>query len=142
VDALFVAILGLVAALAAPFVTYVVTARRFSGKIATSDATDLWAESKAIREWSQERMAQMSQDLDRERQRVTQLEARIKGLEEREDGLNQVISDQKAEIENLSTEVRKKQHQIDLKTEEVTSLEERLAAAKARIDELEVQVAP
>lgn len=46
-------------ALIAPLGAYLVAARQFSGKIESSDAKELWAESKAIREWSQARIADL-----------------------------------------------------------------------------------
>ena len=43
-------LIPLIAALAAPIVTYLVAARRLSGKIATSEAATLWEEGRLIRE--------------------------------------------------------------------------------------------
>lgn len=62
------AVLGLIAALFAPLGAYLVARRQFSGRVETSDAKALWAESKAIREWSSGRIAA--------------LEGRIEHLEE------------------------------------------------------------
>lgn len=65
----------LIAALAGPVVAYLVAARRFSGKIQTTEATDLWEESRSIREWSRERMNELEA-------KNTALEKRIKHLED------------------------------------------------------------
>lgn len=39
-----------------PLVTWLMAARRFSGKIQTTEASDLWRESAAIREWMERRV--------------------------------------------------------------------------------------
>jgi hypothetical protein len=66
-------VVALVAALAAPVVTYLVAARRFSGKIETTEAADLWKESRDIRKWS--------------RDRIELLESRVQYLEEENEEL-------------------------------------------------------
>jgi len=65
--------LAIIVALAAPVGAYLVAARRFSGKIETSDAKDLWKEAASLRKWSMER--------------IQQLEARIEALEKENQGL-------------------------------------------------------
>jgi hypothetical protein len=55
------------AALIGSLVTWLLAMRRFSGKIETTEARDLWAESASIREWS--------------RQRIEALERRVNDLE-------------------------------------------------------------
>lgn len=72
-------IIALVAALAAPVVTYIVAARRFSGKIETTEAADLWKESRDIRKWSKER--------------IESLEARVAHLEEENTDLRAKLGD-------------------------------------------------
>ena len=47
---------AIVVALIAPIGAYILAARKMSGKIATSEATDLWAESRSIREWALQRI--------------------------------------------------------------------------------------
>jgi len=71
INAPFVMIIG---ALAGPIVAYIVAARRFSGKIETTEARELWKESRAIREWSQRRMRELEQ-------RNRALEDRVEHLE-------------------------------------------------------------
>jgi uncharacterized protein YceH (UPF0502 family) len=61
------AVIAAAAAILGPLVAYVVAARRFSGKIETTEASELWAESRSIRDWSQKR--------------IQELEARIRTLE-------------------------------------------------------------
>jgi uncharacterized protein YceH (UPF0502 family) len=62
------ALIAAAAAILGPLVAYVVAARRFSGKIETTEAAELWAESRSIRDWSQAR--------------IRELEARIETLED------------------------------------------------------------
>lgn len=62
-------IIAIAAAIAAPLGAYLVAARRFSGQITSSDATELWAESRSIRDWSERRIALLDQrvvDLSKE----------------------------------------------------------------------------
>lgn len=63
---ILVAVLAIVAG---PLVAYVTANRRLSGKIATSEAADLWAESSSIR--------------DDYRARISTLEARVETLEQK-----------------------------------------------------------
>lgn len=72
--------IAIVVGLTAPLVSYLVAARRFSGKIETTEARDLWAESKAIRDWSQQRIDTLNGVVER-------LEARVELLEEENDAL-------------------------------------------------------
>lgn len=58
-----------VIALGGPFLTYLIAARRTSGRIRSSDASELWAEAGAIRRECAER--------------VRALEARVTELEKR-----------------------------------------------------------
>lgn len=89
IDPTYIAFAGVAAGLAGPLVAYLAAARRFSGKIASSDASELWAESKSIREHLHEeiaalkrRVAGLEQDnrnlatrLETCRRRVAELEA-------------------------------------------------------------------
>lgn len=68
-------IIAVVAAVAAPLGAYLVAARRFSGKIETSDAKQLWQESRSIREWSVKRIAELNGVIRTLEHRVASLEA-------------------------------------------------------------------
>jgi hypothetical protein len=70
--------IALLAALVGPLITYLVAARRFSGKIETTEARDLWAESASIRDWS--------------RRRIVALEKRVETLEEENERLRAGIA--------------------------------------------------
>lgn len=70
----------IVVALIGPLGAYLVAARRFSGKIASSDATDLWAESRSIREWSQKQLDQLAIRIRTVEEENTQLRATVHSL--------------------------------------------------------------
>lgn len=73
VQALLPAVLGaLVAALGA----YIVALRRFSGKVGSSEASDLWKESSSLRQWTADRMKEQDQLITALRERVAGLETR------------------------------------------------------------------
>lgn len=68
-------IVTVIAAIAAPLGAYLLAARRFSGRIQTSDASSLWQESASIRQWSAERIAELSSTVRSLEKRVGELEA-------------------------------------------------------------------
>jgi chromosome segregation ATPase len=113
-------LIAIVAAIAGPLGAYLVAARRFSGKIASSDATDLWKESSAIREWSGSQIAALSEN-------VTRLEQRVRDLENAERELARENTVLVRENEKLHGQVR--------------ALSTELSACHRRISELEAQIA-
>jgi energy-converting hydrogenase Eha subunit C len=80
------------AAIVAALASYIVAARRFSGKIETTEAKELWAESRAIREWSQERIKVLNDLVARLEERNAELEARVDHLEEENLALHREIA--------------------------------------------------
>lgn len=72
-----VAVLGVLAALVGALGTYLVAARRLSGKITTSAASELWEESRAIRQDLESRNRFLVESLDRCRGRLDELELRL-----------------------------------------------------------------
>jgi hypothetical protein len=74
-------IVALIAAIAAPLGAYLLAARRFSGRIETSDAKDLWAESRAIRDWGTARIESLNDQVGRLEKRVATLEVLNESLE-------------------------------------------------------------
>lgn len=71
---------GLLSALISPLVAYVVAVRRLSGKVSTSDASELWKESTSIREDYRDRLRYSDEQIRR-------LEERMQRLEETNDKL-------------------------------------------------------
>lgn len=80
------AVFGLLAAVFGPLAAYLVAKRQFSGKIETSDAKELWAESRAIREWSSRRVTELED-------RNSALERRIAHLEDENAELHRRLGD-------------------------------------------------
>lgn len=77
-------------ALLGPLGAYIVAARRLSGKIGTSEASDLWAESASIRrdyaqrlEIANERIEVLENQKAALEQQVAGLQAQVRALEER-----------------------------------------------------------
>lgn len=67
-------LVAIAAVVTAPLVAYVTASRRLSGKIGTSEAADLWAESKAMRDDYRDRA-------DAAAKRIAELEGRVAKLE-------------------------------------------------------------
>jgi hypothetical protein len=83
-------------ALISPLGAYLVAAHKMSGKIATTEAAQLWEESRSIREWSAARIDKCDEEIGRltdqlriARARITEVEKENRRLEkllrERED---------------------------------------------------------
>lgn len=71
---------GIIIAAISALVTYLVAARNLSGKIKNSDASQLWAESRSIREWSALRMKELNEHVDALEKRLADLEAKNEEL--------------------------------------------------------------
>lgn len=109
-------LLGILAALFAPLAAYLVAVRQFSGKIESSAAADLWAESRAIRDWSQARISELNAVVRRLEERVYILEEENRKLfketvvlEDERDGLiarcNQKINKLTAKLEQANKRI-------------------------------------
>lgn len=57
-------IVTLISAFIGSLGAYLVAARQFSGRIDQSEATDLWEESRSIRDWSAKRIAELEHRVD------------------------------------------------------------------------------
>jgi chromosome segregation ATPase len=113
-------VVAVIAAVAGPLGAYVVAAKRFSGRIASSDATELWKESSSIREWSGAQITALTQKVER-------LESSVRALEDNNEELaheNRVLL---GKNEKLHGQVR--------------ALSTELASCRRRVAELEAQIA-
>lgn len=99
------AIVGtLFVALLTPLLTYLVAARKLSGRIKNSEATELWAESRSIREWSTERVKALDKHID-------ELEARLVEVEKKNTTVtdeNRVLQKELYECRVLSNDLKSK----------------------------------
>jgi chromosome segregation ATPase len=114
---------ALVLALIGPIAAYVLAARRLSGKIETSEAKDLWAESRSIRDWSQKRIEGLNDE-------ITKLQLRVSILETSNEELI-------GENKRLAEQVRQLSATIIKLREEIVHLTEQLKASRNRVGELE-----
>lgn len=120
-----VAIVAIIAALLGPLLTYLVAARKLSGRIKDSDATELWAESKSIREWSTERAKELHKEIEHLELRLDELEkanyklmeenrkyareiyqlrARIQHLQDERTSMANLLANEQAEVKQLKWE--------------------------------------
>lgn len=95
----------LAVSLVGPLITYLVATRRFSGKISSSDATELWRESKEIRDWGTSRIAELNATVGTLEQRITKCERQNDVLLRENDELRRQIRLQASIIEDCRAEV-------------------------------------
>lgn len=95
----------LVVALVGPLVTYLVAVRRLSGKVASSEATELWAESKSIRDWSSARITELNGVVSRLEMRVARCEGQNDKLVRENENLVQCVKTLRAKIVELEAQV-------------------------------------
>ena len=129
-----VAAAGLVAGVLAPVLSYYAATRRMSGKIETSEAKDLWNESRSIRELLQHRVEALTNEVER-------LERRLRTLEEHNAGLLDTIREQRMEVERLHAELREAEAKLAVSVQQVAIKESEVAALEARCKLAETQVA-
>lgn len=70
----WVAIIALIAACVGPLIAYISANKKLSGKIGTSEAESLWAESASIREDYRARLDQANKRINALEERNTELE--------------------------------------------------------------------
>lgn len=73
-------IVALATVLIGPLVAYVTAARKLSGKVATSDASELWKESAAMRDDYRAQLAVLNKVIEGLRARLAALEADNRSL--------------------------------------------------------------
>lgn len=110
--------LAIVAVVIAPLGAYLVAARRLSGKIGTSDASELWIESRSIREDYRDRIVAAND-------RIAQLSARVEQCEGRNNDLLHKNLDLREKINDLEGVI------VDLKTT-IDGLREELVEERLR----------
>jgi chromosome segregation ATPase len=113
----------LVAAFISALGAYLIAARRFSGKIGSSDAAELWLESRSIRDWSSARILELNQ-------LVGKLEGRVDVVEEQNTSLGRENTDLMQRITDLSATI------TELRAE-IVALTSELKQSRERVSELE-----
>lgn len=71
---IWIAVLGFVGVISASVGTYLVARRKTSGSIDTSDATQLWAESQAMRKELRDEVIACRKEIEALKQTITELE--------------------------------------------------------------------
>ena len=99
---ILVAVLGIIFA---PILSYALAARRLSGKIETSAAEDLWAESRSIREDLTQRNEFLLGRIATLEEKVEQLEKRNRELYFENGKLRRHLDEQERTIKTLRAEV-------------------------------------
>ena len=118
------AIVAIIVALAAPIGAYLIAARRFSGKIESSDAKELWAESRSIRDWSQGRITTLDDEVRQLKDRVGVLETSNDALARENRALAQQVHDLNETIRELRAEIAVLTEQLKASRNRVAELEE------------------
>lgn len=95
-------LVALAAVVVAPLVGYVTATRKLSGKIATSEAGQLWEESKAIRDDYRDRLVLTDT-------RTAALEARVAALEKLNNELMRENADLRERVSSLQVTLGREQ---------------------------------
>lgn len=96
----------LIGAFLGPIFAYLVAARRFSGKISTSDASSLWEESGKLR-------AEYKEEMNELRAITFRLRERVEDLEDKNDTLALENGELRAEVSRLKHENRELKARIE-----------------------------
>lgn len=109
VDPQFALILG---AIVGPIGAYLAAARRFSGKVDTTEATDLWKEAASIRKWSTDRIESLEKRVGDLEQGNSELVRENVRLTKQVRELNDTISGLRTEIVSLTVELEKERRRV------------------------------
>ncbi len=111
------------AAIVAPLLTYVIAARRMSGKIQTSEASDLWAESRALRDDYKSQVGMLQTQVKDLISRVRELEENKTMLEKANLQLARRVDDLENELASVKKENQALRADIEEKREELAEKE-------------------
>jgi peptidoglycan hydrolase CwlO-like protein len=118
----------IVAAAIASLGTYLVAARRLSGKVGSSEAAELWEESRSIRKWGGERIAELNRVVEK-------LETRVGFVETQNNDLAKENSNLVQQIRDLSSTITELRAEIVALTLELKKSHERVAELEDEADE-------
>jgi len=130
-------LIALIGALAAPVLGYLAAVKKLSGKINTSEASELWAESKAIREDLFKRNEFLRGVLDKCEEKINMLESRIDTLEAKNEALYLENGNLKRMIEEHEKTISELRDQVHDLSAENRALKEENKKLKARVKEIE-----
>lgn len=126
-------VLGVICAAAlAALASWLATARKLSGKIGTSDATELWNESRSIREWSAERIATLNSQVTELENRVEIVEGYNLTLLTDKQGLVEKIQDLAAELHSCKNTISTLNRQLTKAEDQNDKLEQDIVALQGK----------
>lgn len=101
-----IGIAGAVVALGGPLGAYLIAARRLSGRIGASDATELWQESRSIRDWSKAQIDALTARVAAVEQQNATLAGANADLVQQIRDLSELLGAARTEIVDLTTQLR------------------------------------
>lgn len=116
---------GVLVALVGPLATYLIAARKLSGKIDSSDATELWQESRSIRDWSKAQIEMLTARIAAVEQQNATLASANADLVGQIRDLSQLLGAARKEIVDLTSALR-------VANDRIAGLVAELAIEKAR----------
>lgn len=124
-------LISLGAALVGALVAYLGTVRKLSGKVKTSDAAQLWEESRGMREEYRSRITELNDVIERCEARIVKLEQRNDELYAENGRLGRMIEQHEETIAELRLQVHRLAGENDQLKDENKSLRVRVAELEA-----------
>lgn len=115
-----------------PLLTYIVAARKLQGSVKNSEATDLWEESRSIRQWSSERITELGGTIEGLRTRMEGVEAHNVTLSQENERLRTQLTDLQTTIFTLRHELLKARSAIETLNHELARSENSAEELKKR----------
>lgn len=97
-------VVGLIGALVGPYLSYRAAGNKSSGQVRSSEATDLWAESSAIRKDLSAQLIDARDRMGRAEERIMKLEGKNEALLEENRKLRQDFTTATTKIDELERE--------------------------------------
>lgn len=119
-------ILAVVAALAVPVIGYLTLVRRFSGKIALTEASKLWDVSEQMRTEYRAEIERLQGVVDRMERRIDEVETVNAELREKNGDLHRMIDQHERTIEDLRHQVADLRKRNELLEGERDELKQRI----------------
>lgn len=125
--------LAIAAAIAGPIGAYLLAAKRLSGSIKSSEASDLWKESASLREDLMSRIRTLNGTIENCEKRIEELEARNQKLWLENGTQRQMVEDQGDLIHELRDQVQRLNKDKD-------QLKDENQLLRRRVTELELEL--
>lgn len=132
-------IIAIAALIGAPLLGYLTLVRRASGKIASSEAEQLWEESRAIRDWATKRITELNGVVERLEKKVAALEEHNEALSLENGRLNTLLDEQGKTIAELREQVHRLSNMNIRLVQDNDRLQEENTQLRTRVSELETQ---